>query len=650
MRTHFLNWLLGLFGVAAQLLAGQEPVGGPAKEDLGQVLRLNWVVERGEPFVGEVVPLELWLEIEGGWREGRLAELLARPLDLSVEVQWSAPQGGELRSVAWPAAWQGEPGVRLALGGSEALARLEEVRGGGSAGEGGSGGEGANSGVGGGGNQESGGGAGEGLGAGLWQRFRLPFELRVEASGELVLPAAVVRMAVAERFETDFLGRRVPVGLVQRAVGGAALQLRVRELPLVGQPAEFAGLVGAFEIEARLASQEVRAGERLSLTLLLSGRGNLEAWQSPQLGGLEAWRDFHVVGALLEPETAVDQRAWTVELEPLVAGVAQVPPVTLAWFDPWRERYVQAATAALPLLWPDLPLSAAVGGDEPDLPPGVEVAGGPTGPIGRAPGANAADSGGASVPVVSGREGAVSAGKDRAGRSATGLPQANGAALGQGTGSRMDSGPGGPGKRPRLPLWLGVGLVGIGALALLLERLRWPADTAGATPVTRNALRTAGSGPGLRGPGGVSGSDRGGSGANSRGAPGPGAARSTGRESGQGPGPVRLPRRDPAAAVLASEPKLSPPRPPRPEDPLIAALCERLGTSESALHDPHLEARLCASGLAPETAARAAGCLRALTAARYGGPAAPDLGREFSALLEDLQRPSGAPQGRIQGN
>jgi tetratricopeptide (TPR) repeat protein len=117
--------------------------------------------------------------------------------------------------------------------------------------------------------------------------------------------------------------------------------LTVRPLPEPAAPG-FAGAVGRFEIESRLVPERVHAGEPVTWTLQLSGRGN---W--PDGVGLPARavpRDLRAIqprsqrdfpgGGVFEGVVSED-----VVLIPERAGEIELAPVRFVYFDPERESY-----------------------------------------------------------------------------------------------------------------------------------------------------------------------------------------------------------------------------------------------------------------------------------------------------------------------
>lgn len=171
-------------------------------------------------------------------------------------------------------------------------------------------------------------------------------DFRADAAGETTLAPATVRYAFATSFTEDFLGARTPADRREAEVAGRPLLLRVLPPPTFGRPAEFAGAVGRFTMQAALDRAEGVVGESLKLALTIEGAGGDAAFPIPRLDGM---RGLPVLARIVRTEgTAVIA---TYELALDDATVTEVPPASLAFFDPEASppAYRVVRTAALPI-------------------------------------------------------------------------------------------------------------------------------------------------------------------------------------------------------------------------------------------------------------------------------------------------------------
>ena len=135
--------------------------------------------------------------------------------------------------------------------------------------------------------------------------------------------------------------------------------------PLPPAPSGFGGAVGRLALSAQLTPRELRLGEAATLTVTLSGEGNLQGVQEPkveapagltlfppQQGGTDEVSGTRVHGT----------RTWSYVVVPDRAGRYRLETPEIPYFDP-RTRSYQVA-AANPLDLTALPRAAAAGNDE----------------------------------------------------------------------------------------------------------------------------------------------------------------------------------------------------------------------------------------------------------------------------------------------
>jgi len=150
--------------------------------------------------------------------------------------------------------------------------------------------------------------------------------------------------------------------------------INARPVPERGRPKGFSGAVGRFLIEAATDKQEAMVNEPVTLTVTVSGTGNIKAINEP------AWpdstdfksydavssvtqevRDHHVAGAKVFQKVFIPQRA----------GALTLDRVQFSDFDPEREQYetLTAGPFSLTVRQGDAPVGATVGGF---LPPKIK--------------------------------------------------------------------------------------------------------------------------------------------------------------------------------------------------------------------------------------------------------------------------------------
>jgi hypothetical protein len=128
------------------------------------------------------------------------------------------------------------------------------------------------------------------------------------------------------------------------------IELQVRPLPEA--PPGFSGLVGEYDIQARISKVELQVGESATLKLSISGSGNVQMIGEPSFPEMPEFKTYDD-----KPTGSVERsgarltgsRTYSKALVPLRAGELVVPPVGLTFFDPQAGEFRQIQTAAIPL-------------------------------------------------------------------------------------------------------------------------------------------------------------------------------------------------------------------------------------------------------------------------------------------------------------
>jgi len=182
------------------------------------------------------------------------------------------------------------------------------------------------------------------LTAPLKQRVVFPTQ-----SGKLEIPPLTFSMAFrltsGDPFDAFFARASSPI-----VVRSQPVTIEVAPLPAQGRTSDFKGAVGQFELQAKVSQEEVKAGDPVTLTLSIAGKGNLRSIAPPDLPELKGFRAF-------DPKTGERARAgasglegeksWEYVLVPESSGVKEVGPWRFQYFDPEEKRYVTASVGPL---------------------------------------------------------------------------------------------------------------------------------------------------------------------------------------------------------------------------------------------------------------------------------------------------------------
>jgi hypothetical protein len=131
------------------------------------------------------------------------------------------------------------------------------------------------------------------------------------------------------------------------------LNIEVLPLPTAGRPANFdPAAVGKFNIDAKVDRSEVAVGEPVSLTVTISGQGNVRKLATPRLPTLDGWKVYEPkTDVKVENQGSITGRK-TIEYLMLSerAGTTMVPAFELTYFDPAARKYVTEKSAPVRLV------------------------------------------------------------------------------------------------------------------------------------------------------------------------------------------------------------------------------------------------------------------------------------------------------------
>ncbi|MFP5287387.1 MAG: BatD family protein, partial [Thermoanaerobaculia bacterium] len=135
--------------------------------------------------------------------------------------------------------------------------------------------------------------------------------------------------------------------------------------PLPPAPRGFGGAVGRISLRANLEPREVRLGEAATLTVTLSGQGNLHAVEKPRVEappGLTVFPPQQGGQDEVEGNRVQGVRTWSYVVIPERAGEYTLEAPEVPYFDPASGRY--RAASAGPVSLTALPRAAAAAGSE----------------------------------------------------------------------------------------------------------------------------------------------------------------------------------------------------------------------------------------------------------------------------------------------
>jgi tetratricopeptide (TPR) repeat protein len=125
--------------------------------------------------------------------------------------------------------------------------------------------------------------------------------------------------------------------------------MSVLPLPEAGRPPSFGGAVGSFSLTATAKPLEVRAGDPVTLSLTLSGSGNLEHAQAPAFAGSDALKVYPSSAVAESEHWATIEKRFEQVVIPQAPGAVTLPPLEFSFFDPDDGAYHTASTRPIAL-------------------------------------------------------------------------------------------------------------------------------------------------------------------------------------------------------------------------------------------------------------------------------------------------------------
>lgn len=178
-----------------------------------------------------------------------------------------------------------------------------------------------------------------------WQVVEFSTFLFPSRAGEVVVPSVLVRGSLLFKasqsrdpsggfFDEGFLSSFF-TSYQKRAVTVKSLPLKLDVLPLPeeGKPVDLSGGVGEFDLSVDVAPLKVKAGDPVTVRMMLSGAGNMKAVRMPVLEGA-GFKSY-------DPQIRDEPGRKILEqvLIPVDVNCRQIPAIRFSYFDPKAGVY-----------------------------------------------------------------------------------------------------------------------------------------------------------------------------------------------------------------------------------------------------------------------------------------------------------------------
>ena len=128
------------------------------------------------------------------------------------------------------------------------------------------------------------------------------------------------------------------------------VELTVKQLPAEGRPANFSGAVGQFALSGQGSPAKVNVGDPITMTLKVSGSGNFDRVEAPEIADPTGWRSYPPNATFKPADDMGTHGTKTFEVAVIPEGKkTQMPVFEFSYFDPTTERYRTLGSGHNPL-------------------------------------------------------------------------------------------------------------------------------------------------------------------------------------------------------------------------------------------------------------------------------------------------------------
>ena len=170
------------------------------------------------------------------------------------------------------------------------------------------------------------------------------------APGTFEIPPVTISCDIIARSSKSFLFFPESEKKEKITVSSMPLTIKVIPLPEYGEPAGTSGPVGLFSLSGTLNKNHVNVGDSLTLTVILSGKGNLYELAKPAFPEITDCRIYRD-----RPRTKIDKTSngisgiqiYKMAIIPIKIGLYVIDPVSVRFFDSKARKYQEIFTDPL---------------------------------------------------------------------------------------------------------------------------------------------------------------------------------------------------------------------------------------------------------------------------------------------------------------
>lgn len=123
----------------------------------------------------------------------------------------------------------------------------------------------------------------------------------------------------------------------------------VEALPEKGRPVNFTGAVGSFNLKTSVSRDKVEAGDPLTLSVEVSGKGNFKSVSMPKMADNQSIKTYPPTEKFTPVGLNAGKKTFDQGIIIKNSSVTELPAVSFNYFDPQKKTYVTKSTPPIPL-------------------------------------------------------------------------------------------------------------------------------------------------------------------------------------------------------------------------------------------------------------------------------------------------------------
>ncbi len=135
-------------------------------------------------------------------------------------------------------------------------------------------------------------------------------------------------------------------------VASPVQRLTVAPLPEQGQPDNFSGAIGEFELSVSADPVELSPGDPITLTMIVSGQGNFDRVQAPKLRSEKGWKTYTPSSELLKDGgPGQGKKVFEQAIVAKDLSMKEIPVIEFSYFDSAAGAYKTLSSNPIPVVF-----------------------------------------------------------------------------------------------------------------------------------------------------------------------------------------------------------------------------------------------------------------------------------------------------------